>query len=371
MKIAFVISTFPPRIGGMGQIALSEARALVRLGYDVTVFTLDYGIKLSDDFLKVEYLKPLIRLGDAGLVPQLFFKLRGFDLVHLHFPFYGGSFGVFLAGWFFHLPYVVTYHMDAQPVGFVKRMIKFFGDCLFGGLIFRKAKKVILVDQNTEQFSLLKKIDSKKIIKINNTVDINIFSKKIFSYSELNLPDLSNKKILLFVGNLLPLKRLDLILQALRELSDPDLILLVVGGGYAQVDYRSMVSGLSLEKNVYFVAEIKNPEVLARFYSLSQATVIASDYESSSLVALESLACGTPVIASNISALRNKINSGVNGLLFERGNSEDLASKIKDFFNLPTEKREQMGAASREKIVKNFNPEKHLEDLVKVYQSIV
>ena len=126
----------------------------------------------------------------------------------------------------------------------MKKTVKFFSDHLTVGLIFKKAKKVILVNQNTEQFSLLKKIDSKKLVKINNAVDTNIFSKKVSLYSSLNLPDFTNKKIILFVGNLLPLKRLDLILQALHKLSDPNLILIVVGGGYAQADYLSMVDRL-------------------------------------------------------------------------------------------------------------------------------
>ena len=57
--------------------------------------------------------------------------------------------------------------------------------------------------------------------------------------------------------------------------------------------------------------------------------------------------------------------------MFERGSSDDLVEKIKDFFNLSKEKREQMSIASREQIIKNFNLEKHIEDLIKVYQSIV
>lgn len=371
MKIAFVISTFPPQVGGMGQVALAQAFALARLGHKVKVFTLNYGLKLSEALFEVEYLNPFIRLGDAGFVPQLFFKLRGFDLVHLHFPFYGGSFVVFLASLFYSVPYVATYHMDAQPQGFIKNIIKFFSDSLAGGLILKKAKKVILVDQNIEQFSLIKNIDVNNLVKINNGVDTDIFSKKVVSPMELGLPDLKEKNILLFVGNLLPVKRLDLVIEALHRLSDSNLALMVVGGGYDQVNYQALVKKLSLENSVYFIDSIKEAESLVKYYSLAQATIVASDYESFSLVALESLSCGTPVIASRITALQNKIDPGVSGLLFTPGSSEDLANKIKEFFSYSPQQRERFGQSGREQVTRKFSLKKHLEDLVVVYQSVI
>lgn len=371
MKIAFVISTFPPRVGGMGQVALSQALALARLGHIVTVFTLDYNLKLHEDSIKVVYLPDLIRLGDAGFVPELFFELRGFDLIHLHFPFYGASFMVLLASIFARIPYVVTYHMDAQPKGPLKNIIKFFSDHLAGALILKKSKKVILVDESIEQFSLVKKIPVDKIIKISNAIDTEIFSKKIVSATDLGVSQLNEKKILLFVGNLMPVKRLDLVLEALNKLADPSLALIVVGGGYEESQYRAMVKQFGLENSVYFVGQINDHRILAKYYSLAQATVLASDYESFSLVTLESMACATPVIGSRISALQNKIEPVVNGLLFTQGSSDDLAKKIKEFFDYSPAQREQFGKNGREQVIKKFSMEKNLEDLVNVYKAIV
>ncbi len=371
MKIAFVISTFPPRVGGMGQVALSQALALAHLGHDITVFTLDYNLKLHEDSIKVFYLPDLIRLGDGGFVPELFFELRGFDLIHLHFPFYGAGFMVFLASLVYHTPYVVTYHMDARPQGLLKNIIKFFSDHLAGALILRTAKKVILVDESIEQFSLVKKIAVDKVVKINNAIDTEIFSKKIVSATDLGVPQLNEKKILLFVGNLMLVKRLDLVLEALKKLADSNLALIVVGGGYEESEYRGMVKQLELQDSVYFVGQINDHRILAKYYSLAQATVVASDYESFSLVALESLACATPVIGSRISALQNKIEPVVNGLLFTEGSSDDLVKKIKEFFDYSPAQRERFGINGREQVIKKFSLEKNLEDLVNVYKAIV
>lgn len=371
MKIAFVISTFPPRVGGMGQVALNQALALARLGHEVMVFTLDYGVRLPGSEIKVVYLSPWIRLGDAGFVPQLFFKLRGFNLVHLHFPFYGAGLIVFLTSVFYHVPYVVTYHMDAQPKGLLKNIIKFFSDKIGGKVVLKKAQRVILVDQTIEQFSLLKNVDAQKQVVINNAIDTEIFSKKIVSATDLGVPELNGKKILLFVANLMPVKRLDLVLEALSKLSDPDMVLIVVGGGYEEANYRATAKKLGLEQSVYFVGQVNDPRTLAKYYSLVHATIIASDYESFSLVALESLSCATPVIATRISALQNKIDSGVNGLLFTVDDSGDLVKKIKEFFDYTLAQREQFGHSGREQILKKFSMDKNLEDLVSVYKSIL
>ncbi len=371
MKIAFVISTFPPRIGGMGQVALNQALGLVRLGHEVTVFTLDYNLRLSSNDIKIVYLSSFFRLGDAGLVPQLFTKLRGFNLLHLHFPFYGGGAMVFLASIFYRVPYVVTYHMDAQPRGLVKNIIKFFSDKIVGVFLLKKAKKVILVDQSIDQFSLIENVAVEKVVTINNAIDTEIFSKKIVLATDLGVPELNGKKILLFVANLMPVKRLDLVLEAMANLSDPELVLIVVGGGYEETDYRVIAKQLNLEQSVYFIGQINDQKTLAKYYSLAQATVIASDYESFSLVALESLACSRPVIATRISALQNKIESEINGLLFTAGSSDDLAKKIKEFFDFSPEQREKFGHNGREQVIKKFSMEKNLEELVNVYKSIL
>ncbi len=88
LRIAHVVSTFPPQLGGMGVVCADEARAMAQEGHDVTVFTLQYSGSqnyLEEDKkfpFKIVRLKPLIKFGDAGLVPQILWKIgKNFDLV--------------------------------------------------------------------------------------------------------------------------------------------------------------------------------------------------------------------------------------------------------------------------------------------------
>jgi len=109
MNIAQVICIFPPKFGGMGNSVLNFSQALVELGHEVTVFTPSYGEEgevadLEDKAkkFKVVKLRPLLRLGNAAVLPQLLWRLQGFDIVHLHYPFYGSAEIVWLKRLFCH-----------------------------------------------------------------------------------------------------------------------------------------------------------------------------------------------------------------------------------------------------------------------------
>ena len=218
MKIVHVVSTFLPHVGGMGSVCYNEAKRLSEKGHDVTVFTLKYPGVIYDDTkfpFKVVRLRPLIRLGDAGLVPQILNRLTGFDIVHLHYPFYGG------AEWlcFSSVPMIITYHMDAQ-VGGVKGVISKVYDRLWSKILFSQAKKIIAVDIEHFKNTKFGRYFSSKVIEIENGVDTDIFKPHTVDLNSLGLAQFKDKKIILFVGNPLPIKRLDLLLNSMKLLAD-------------------------------------------------------------------------------------------------------------------------------------------------------
>src|SRR3989339_895621 len=98
MRIAHIVSTFPPRIGGMGVVCFQEAKRLAESGNQVTVFTMRYNeADEHSSLFRIKRLKPWIKKGDGGWVPQLLFNLRNFDILHLHYPFYVSAHCVLLA----------------------------------------------------------------------------------------------------------------------------------------------------------------------------------------------------------------------------------------------------------------------------------
>ena len=151
----------------------------------------------------------------------------------------------------------------------------------------------------------------------------------------------------------------------------PEFVLVVVGDGYAAGVYKRQVESLNLEDRVRFVGAVGDKETLNDYYNSSDCTVIpASDTESFSLVALESLSSGTPVIASDLPGTRGRVVDKKDGLLFQPGEVKDLKEKIEKFFAMSIEDRKKMGEAGRKKVLENYTWDIHIQKLISIYQSM-
>ncbi len=378
MKIAQIVSTFPPRLGGMGSVCFEEATRLAEHHNAVTVFfTLDYkdsAIPQSAFFSTIR-LRSLLRLGDAGAVPQLFWRLRSFDIIHLHYPFYGGAEWAALAAWFWNIPLVVTIHMEAAPTGLIKRCIQTIYDSLLSAWIKRRAARLITVNRNhfvTTQFG--RRAPAADIQEIVNGVDTERFFPEPVDWQTFPHSDLVDKKIILFVGNLLACKGLEVLIKAfaLTMPTRQDARLLIVGGGYEAGVYRRLVSELNLNEQVIFAGPCFDESRLRQYYNSATCLVVPSDEtESFSLVLSEALAAGCPVVVSNTPSLRTRVTPGQDGWLFETGNSPDLSAKLSQALALNEADRERYGKAGRQKMIENFSWETHISALEKVYEGIL
>jgi len=367
MRIAFVISTFPPHLGGMGEVAAEEAARLSKAGHEVTVFTLKYfGVNYRADKnfpFKIKRLRPLFKYGDAGLLPGLFFELKNFDLIHLHHPFYGGAHQVLLAQKFYHKKFVLTCHMQAKSLG-VKRKLQRLYDYFFEKPIFDGASKILAVSKSALPDWFLKN-PKKEIFYLQNAVNTDIFSpwpEEIKNYQ------IKPEQIILFVGNMLPVKRADLLLQVIGELSG--VRLLMVGGGYEMEKYQKMAKDLGVEDKVIFEGECLDKKEMANYYNLADLTVVSSDYESFSLVALEAMACACPVLLSSGVEIKNEVHSAGAGLIFEKGDKENLLLKIQEFLSFSPEVRKQIGECGIDLVNEKYSFEKHMEKLESIYKDL-
>lgn len=144
--------------------------------------------------------------------------------------------------------------------------------------------------------------------------------------------DLNDDKILLFVGRIDPLKGVENLLEAVSYLKDTDSLRLVIIGGDedsndAVTQLKEVAKELDLTDRVTFHGLVKHHE-LPLFYNVADVTVVPSYYESFGLVALESLACGTPVVATDVGNMRNFIKQGETGYVVSDNNPGELADKI-------------------------------------------
>ncbi|MGH7398101.1 MAG: glycosyltransferase [Candidatus Rokuibacteriota bacterium] len=147
-----------------------------------------------------------------------------------------------------------------------------------------------------------------------------------------DLLELPPDPMLLYVGRLQPIKGLDTLLEAMAAVPETAYLLIVGGeqdepdGGHGVV-LRARVAELGLDKRVRFL-RAQPQRRLRLFYAAADATVMPSYYESFGMVALEAMACGSPVVGSRVGGLTTTIQDGVTGRLVPEGDPAALAAAI-------------------------------------------
>ena len=147
---------------------------------------------------------------------------------------------------------------------------------------------------------------------------------------------------------------------------------ILVGDGDLRPVYAHKANSLGLAQRVFFAGRVPDA-ALPDIYRLADVTVLPSLTmgEAFGLVLVESLACGTPVIASNLPGVRTVVDAGIDGYLIEPGDPHDLAVKIRQLLELPPAERQAMGAAGRLKVEQKYTWELAGERLEAIYHMIV
>ena len=267
-----------------------------------------------------------------------------YDLIFSHY-WLSVLAGVYLQEWW-HVPHIAMFH----TLGAVKRAIKEDTGLALDedelelrieterDLIRRCEYIIAPTEREKEEFIRHYGASSEKISVVPCGVNLGQFRvvNKTRARQYLGLGD---DKIILFVGRIDPLKGIDKLIKALPYLrSIEGLRLLVIGGGeHSQHEIeqlRKLACDLKVDNLVTFMDLVKH-ERLPYFYSGADVCVVPSYYESFGLVALESLACGTPVVATNVGDFSNIILEGETGYVVGDNIPQHLAEKMASLLSRP------------------------------------
>ncbi len=184
-------------------------------------------------------------------------------------------------------------------------------------------------------------------------VDLDLFAPmdKEMARRRLGIPQ--TQRILLFVGRIEPLKGIDILISAAAQLHDDEnFAVLIVGGdarAEAQVDeLRRHAEALGIDHHITFVGSVAH-DALPLYYNAADVCVVPSYYESFGLVAVESMACGTPVVASRVGGLTSTVSDGETGYLVPWRCPEPFAERLELLLD-NDELRASFGRAGREAV---------------------
>lgn len=226
----------------------------------------------------------------------------------------------------------------------------------------------IIASTPSERQALVELYDStaEKIAVIPCGVNLDMF-RPIDSERARRELGLDHQKLILFVGRMDPLKGLETLLTALTYMDgEKPPMLVVVGGGQSSSQMQAalgMIGDLNLEERVKFYGSVAQSR-LPLFYSAADVCAIPSYYESFGMVALESLACGTPIVATDVGGMKNIVRNRQIGSILDNNSPRSLAEEIsglidcdKDAANIKTRQDAVAGfswAAIADKVLQEY-----------------
>ncbi|MGV0936468.1 glycosyltransferase [Empedobacter falsenii] len=320
MRVLQVIDSLS--IGGAEKLIVETVPLLVTKGYKVDVVLLNG--KKTHLYKDLEALNccTIFTLGTSFYNPIYIIKLIPFfykyDVVHVHlFPaqYFAAIARLFC---FKKVKLFFTEHNTSNRRLENKRLR------VIENLIYACYDKIICIT-NEVKIALKEKLNlnDDKLLVIENGVNINNVNTSIKYNRELFNFSLKDK-ILIMVAGFREQKDQDTIIKALKFLPE-DYKLLLVGDGARRPILEDLVVTLQLQDRVTFLG-IRN-DVYA-LMKMCDIAILSSHWEGFGLVAVEAMASGIPLIASNVKGLAQVVEGG--GLLFEPSNVEDLISKISE-----------------------------------------
>ena len=271
-----------------------------------------------------------------------------YSIIHGHY-WYSGCVALSL-GKILDIPVVHNFHSLSVPK--IESLIS-YGD---GGmeeehpkreeieeLIMADADRLVVTSQQSKQHLLTYyNLSEEKVKCIPCGVNPEIFKPMPRDISREKM-EVKDKKIILFVGRIKPVKGLVTLVEALSILlkrnteNFADSIEVLITGGEVNFEDRNrnseyiriknMADKLGINGQIRYIGPVFHKD-LPSVYSAADICVVPSYYESFCMVALEAMSCGIPVVGSDVGGLPDLINDGLNGFLVGKGDSEMLAQRI-------------------------------------------
>ncbi len=370
MKIAQIVCSFPPYKGGIGNVAYRLQKELEK---EITIetFTIKQEKQKKENQEKnIHYLKPVLKIGQAGVLNQLIFKLKKFDVIILHYPFFGSTEILYLKRLLSKKQrLIILYHMDVSAFSGLYKILSIPGK-IAGKKLLKQADKIVVSSLDYIKNSRIKDIYKQYPNKF-LAIPFSVNEKKFKANKELNNNFDKNEIKLLFVGGLDKahyFKGVDKLISALTMVKNKNWSLNIVGSGSLLNNFKEISKKKSLADKINFLGKISNEELIKE-YQKADLLILPSinSNEAFGLVVIEAMACQSAIIASDLPGLRSVFNDKC-GYKVKPGDVKDLTVKIEKALNNP-EKIIEMKKESYKLFTEKYILEKEINAWLKLLKN--
>jgi D-inositol-3-phosphate glycosyltransferase len=386
--------------GGMNVYVRDLTRHLGQLGVHVDVFTrsqdehvphvlhdLGYGNRVvhipagKESPMPKEQLEKYLPEFSSNILDFTSNRNIRYDLIHSHYWLSGIAARDLQAVW--NIPIVHMFH----TLGVMKQRVarlpgEIEGDYRLAGEreVLKVADRIVAATvAESVQLQWLYQSDPKKAIIIPPGVDTSRFypirKDEAKEYIGLSV----HQPTLLFVGRIEPLKGIDTLIEAIAIMraAGTEVCLMIIGGD-PDVDNNNLnseVSRLRMMSERAGVADLitflgkRSQDSLPYYYSAADAVVVPSHYESFGMVALEAMACGVPVVASQVGGLAFLVQDGITGFTVPVDEPQALANRLIRLVTEP-DLREKLGSQAA-KLAREYAWEKIAPQILDLYREVV
>ncbi len=381
-RLCIVTHTFLPHVGGIERVVNEQSKRLLQKNFEPMVVTNRIGTPKHYvvDGVNVDCYESLntgFRLGIPYSIPtvtslETFLKaVKSSKIVHAHgHPYLTSLIAAKLAKRY-NKPFVLTQHNTFIEYDSIFDSVERLNDLAVGKETLKEADKIITVSNATKDYVLSLGAKPGKIKVLHNGVDLVRFrplnGKREEMRRKLGIPQ--NSIVALTVRRLVYKNGIDTLIESanIAVRKNPKITFLVVGKGPDLNNVQIKIRQLGIENNFRLTGFVKD-EDLPFYYNAADFFVLPSKSgEGLPLVALEAMACGLPVIATNVGGIREILMEDY-GKLVPSNQPELLAKAILEFSNIDFSSRKlELRAVMEEK----FSWDKNVETLIGIYEELI
>jgi glycosyltransferase involved in cell wall biosynthesis len=381
-SLCVVTHTFLPHVGGIERVVYEQCKRLMQKQFEPMVLThRNYTARsYVFDGIKVQCYDSMnigFRLGIPYAIPHVS-SLKTFletvksnDLIHVHGHPYLSSFLAAKIAKRYSKPLVLTQHNTFIEYNNIWDTVEKLNDLAIGKQVLKEADKIIVVSNATKNYVLSLGADPEKVEVLHNGVDLNRFKLLSGVKDEMRkkLGISEDARVVLTVRRLVYKNGIDTLLESaeLAVKKNPKLIFVVVGKGPDFEEVKNRIAQLGIQRNFRLTGFVSDEE-LPRYYNVADLFALPSKSgEGLPLVALEAMACGLPVIATNVGGT-SEVMSEDYGKLVPPNSPESLGEALVEF------SRKDLAVLKKElrtMMEQKYSWDKNVEKLGEIYEELI